>query len=108
MHIDSAPTCMVLRTQEDWMRYKMTENERNTRNTARWKIIQTANQFVMGFHAQHMYVPRLLGMKNLDRAVQICRQNMLVRGKVFIDAGYTPPVMKPGVPGIFKKLMGEK
>jgi hypothetical protein len=91
------------------MRNKLTEQERETRNAARWKIIQTANQFLMGFHANHLYVPALLGMKNLHRAVYICRQNMLVRGKVFIEAGFNPPVLKPTAepPMIFRKLMGK-
>jgi hypothetical protein len=88
------------------MRHKLTVDEREIRSAARWKIIQTANQFLMGFHAQHLHIPKLLGMKNLHRAVYICRQNMLVQGKVFIEAGFNPPVVKPGVPGILKKLLG--
>lgn len=91
------------------MRHKLILEERQTRQAARWKIIQTANQFLMGFHANHLYIPAMLGMKNINRAVHICRQNMLVRGKTFIEAGFNPPILKPTAepPKIFRKLLGK-
>jgi len=60
----------------------------------------------MDVHAYNTYIPSLLELKHIERAVHICRQAMIVDGKTLIEAGFKPHAAKPGVPSILKRLIG--
>lgn len=88
------------------MHYEMTEAEREARMDARWTIIRTANHHRMKVHANNAYAPKLLGMKNLNHAVHVCRQSMLVSGKMLMQAGFLPHTSKVERPSVLRKLLG--
>jgi len=75
---------------------------------ARWKIVQKANEHIMNTHKNSIYVPTMIGMRNLQRAVNIVRQGMLVSGTLLMEAGFKPHAAKPGKPTVIKRLLGEK
>lgn len=75
--------------------------------TARWKIVQVANSHIMSVHKDSSYIPQLLTIKHIQRAVHVCRQAMLVDGKTLMEAGFKPVHVKPGKPTVLKRLLGE-
>ena len=91
------------------MRHSLTTDEREKRVKARDEIIQAANHHIVQHAARYGYMPVLLGPRNIHRAVKIVRQNLLVRGKTLIDAGYKPPVLggQGRKPTVLRKLLGE-
>jgi len=85
---------------------KLTTEQKEARLNARWKIIRTANNHIMQVHAHNPYIPTMLELKHIQRAVHICRQAMIIDGKTLIEAGFQPHAAKPGVPTMLKKLIG--
>jgi hypothetical protein len=92
------------------MKHVLTSAEREKRVTARWKIIQVANNHRMITHANNPYIPKMLGIKNINEAVFCVRQAMLVDGKTLMEAGFKPVVVKAGhsKPTVLKRLLGQK
>ena len=90
------------------MRHKLTPEQRETRIQARWKIVQKANEHIMKVHAHSLYIPKLLELRHIQRAVHICRQAMIIDGKTLMEAGFQPHAAKPGKPTVLKRLLGEK
>jgi hypothetical protein len=89
------------------MKQKLTDEQREARTNARWKIIQEANRHKMRSRMHPYHYPTLFGMKNLNRAVFYVRQHLVVSGKLLQDAGFRPRALKPGKPGVLKKMLGE-
>lgn len=90
------------------VRNKLSQEEKDKRLDARWKIIRTANNHRMNVHADNPYIPKLLGMKNINEAVFCVRQGMLIDGKTLMQAGFKAHAAKPGKPTILKRLIGER
>lgn len=91
------------------MKTKLTQEERDKRLDARWEIIRTANRHIMYLHRHNPnYYPMMMGIRNINRAVKICRHHMLISGKTLIEAGFKPHTAKPGKPTVLKKLLGER
>jgi hypothetical protein len=60
-----------------------------TRQAAREAIVQAANRHMLrSGRRRGGYPVRLLSMRQLQRAVFVCRQNLLVDGKVLEAAGF--------------------
>lgn len=72
----------------------------NRRRDARNKIVHTANVYRAHLHlayrgAAHPFYP--LTMKNVQRAVAICRRhNLIVDNTVYVIAGYNPQKASAG------------
>jgi hypothetical protein len=60
-----------------------------TRQAAREKIVQAANRHMLkSGRRRGGYPVRLLSMRQIQRAVFVCRQNLLVDAKVLEAAGF--------------------
>src|SRR3972149_8088227 len=59
-----------------------------SRDEARNKIIQAVNRFKVGFWSSTRYQPKLIGPKQIQWAVFIARQRLLVSPEVLIAAGF--------------------
>lgn len=66
---------------------KLTDEERDARLDARWQIIQAANRRKVRV-APLGVTPRLFGMRQLHRAVFMCRQHRLVKPALLEVAGF--------------------
>lgn len=87
---------------------KLTPHQREIRTQARWKVIQIVNNYLMQVHQNNPYLPAMLSIRHIQRAVHIGRQAMILPGKLLIEAGFNAPAAKPGVPTVLKKLIGKK
>jgi hypothetical protein len=89
-------------------RNKLSKQDREQRMQARWKIIQIVNNHRMRVHERNPYAPKMLGMKNIQRAVCSGRRAMILPGKLLIEAGYQPHVSKQEKPKVLRKLIGKE
>lgn len=62
------------------------KTDRDARNQARWQIIQAANRHKVRFRHR----PRLFGMNQLQQAVFVARQHLLVDTTTLDTAGFRP------------------
>lgn len=71
------------------MRRHLSDSERRERLEARERIVQAANRLILSRSRRHgRYTALLLSMRQVERAVFVCRQNQLVKPKVLETAGY--------------------